>query len=108
MSLDKHPDRYHLQNEFPEFFGFVREGKVSVCYSPIFREFSVPLKDGHATQQLHYCPWSGRKFPTSLRDQYFKVLETEHAFSEPTMDDIWEKRVPTEMQTEEWWIKRGL
>ncbi len=104
----QHPEKYHLEDEFPKFFSFLREGRVKVSYSPIFREFSIPLEDSIASQQMLYCPWSGKKFPESLRDAYFDILEEEYKFTEPTMDHIWDKRVPVDMLSETWWVKRGL
>jgi len=106
--LAAHPAKYNLEDKFPEFFQFLREGKVNVSFSPIFREFSITLAGSVAAQKVDYCPWSGRKFPISLKQQYFDTLENEYNFNAPTMDDIWEKRVPLEMLSEAWWVNRGL
>ncbi|WP_375202678.1 DUF6980 family protein [Hyphococcus sp.] len=106
--MGNHPKKYYLEDEFPQFFSLLREGKVNISYSQHFREFSITLADGVATQKMEYCPWSGRKFPDSLRQQYFDTLKNEHSFDEPTMDDVFEKCVPLEMLSEAWWVKRGL
>jgi Domain of unknown function (DUF6980) len=104
--LDIHPEKYHDEDRFPEFYQFLREGKVRIHYSPAMRRYSIDVGNVLATQQIEYCPWSGSKFPICLNDKFWEVLETEYEFTTPTMDDIWEKRVPKEMQSEEWWIKR--
>lgn len=106
--MGDHPKKFHLEGEFPQFFGFIREGKLCVHYSPLFREFAIHLRDGVATQRMEYCPWSGQKFPSNLRQQYFDTLQNEYNFDESTMDDVFEKRVPLEMLSEAWWVKRGL
>ena len=106
--MPKHETKYHLEEEFREFFEFLREDKVSVGYSPIFREFTILLKYTSAVQALIFCPWTGKKFPPSLRDEYFDTLENEFGFDDPGLDDVIEGNVPAEMLSETWWIKRKL
>ncbi len=91
-----------LKTEFAQMFAFIDEGKVAIFYSPKFREFSIRLRNGHAMQNIQYCPWSGKKLPRSVSKEYFDILEKMNV--EPFEHD----KIPLEMKSEDWWIKRNL
>lgn len=86
---------------------FINDPRVGISYSKVMREYYIDLIDGPAKQCPSYCPFCGTKLPSSLRDEYFDILEKEF-----NVDDDWDeeqaKRIPEEFKTDEWWKKRGL
>ncbi len=77
-------------------------GEVAVSYIPKFREYGIWILDGGTSKQdIHHCPWCGKKLPSSLRDEWFDKLD-ELGFEEP--DD---PGVPDAMRSEAWW-RNGL
>jgi len=89
---------------------FLEDIRIPIQYSPVYREYSIPLLyKGKITalQRIFYCPWCNIKLPTSLRADWFNILEQEY-----NLDDPWdleqEKLVPEEFKTDEWWISRSL
>ncbi len=71
-------------------------------YEPTFREWGIPYFDGGSSQQtLRYCPFCGTKLPKSLRHEWFEILEQ--------LGLEWgDEATPDEMQSDRWWIARGL
>ncbi len=57
--------------------------------------------DGQSGIVLNHCPWSGKQFPSSLRDTYFDILEAMGL-------DPWEEEIPEEFESDAWWKARGL
>ena len=54
----------------------VTSDDVPVVYEPKYREFGVRVLDGGTSYiELLYCPWSGDKLPSSLRERWFEELE---------------------------------
>ena len=92
-----------LEQEFKEFFHLLDEGKLPINYSPRLREFSINLSRTSAVQLLNFCPWSGKKFPRSVRTEYCDILESRGI--DPPIDS---KLTPDDMRDESWWIERGL
>lgn len=90
------------ENDFPELFAFIREGKVAIGYMERFREFYISLPRTNACQLIHFCPWTGKPLPASVRDQYFEVLEN------PNLTPYAVRKLKREMAGEAWWIARGL
>jgi len=84
------------------------EGRAYIGYSSKYREYYIDRrKDPMGSYDLSYCPWCGKEFPSSLRDEWFELLEKEYG-----LDDPWsleqEKLVPQEFTTDEWWTKTRL
>lgn len=90
------------EDEFPELFRFVREGKIEIYYSPNRRSFSIGGMEDGVRQEIYYCPWSGKKLPPSVSEEFCCKLEASglSAF-EP---DTW----PEDWKNENWWKKEGL
>jgi hypothetical protein len=53
-----------------------------------------------------FCPNCGTKLPSSLRDEWFDILEQEYGLEDPCEED--KQKVPQEFLTDEWWKKRGF
>lgn len=121
------------------------EQEVAIHYDPVLREYAFdkqePLKRKirwHITQPVErdvliYCPWCGRKLPTSLRKKYLTLVKP---YGITSIDELKEKRkyadfenakrfdvgfftelalpkkimtkLPDEFKTDAWWRKRGL
>lgn len=75
---------------------------LPIQYTPYFREYGLDYQDGGSSQQLiHYCPWCGHQFPTSLRNVWFERLETLGL-------ELGDSRIPAEMFTSQWWEDEKL
>lgn len=90
-----------------EFFKqMLNDCKVRLEYRPVFREFGIKLVGSDSLQLIYYCPWCSTKMPERLYEEWRKVLISEYGVLDP--DDIGIEDAPAEMQTDEWWKKRGL
>lgn len=90
------------EGEFPELFGFIREGKLEIYYSPYRRSFAIGGKETGLRQEILFCPWTGRQLPSSLSEKFSALLESRDLSAlEP---ESW----PEEWRSEAWWIKAGL
>jgi hypothetical protein len=77
-----------------------------VEYSPKWREYTIRDFSSTSKSLMLFCPNCGTKLPTSLRDEWFDILEQEYELEDPLHDD--KNKVPKEFLTDEWWKKRGL
>lgn len=92
----------------------VEDKETPFEYDQKFREYSIVDKpeafraksELAIKYQIDYCPRCGTKFPESLRDAWFDIIEREFGISE--MPDKKIKLLPKEFLTEGWWKKRGL
>ena len=76
----------------------------TIYYSPRFREYGIPVRDGlggYASSyiQIQYCPWCGKRLPKSKRDEWFDTLYS-LGYDSPMEDDI-----PEEFMTSRWYEK---
>ena len=78
-----------------------------IQYSNIFRRYFIDI-DEKSYRQLEFCPWCGVKLPKVLNREFFDTLENEYHFDLDNLDFPDFKNAPKEMQTDEWWKKRGL
>lgn len=85
---------------------FLNDQRIPIKYCPCFREYYMPLIGSGAVQCIDYCPWCGSLLPTSLRDEYCEILETEYGIDPFPRDES--KDFPEEFKTDEWWKKRNL
>jgi hypothetical protein len=77
----------------------VEDPDVPLIYTAKFDEFGVRVLDGgSSTIALEYCPWSGDKLPSSLRDAWFKELD--RLGLDPLSSDL-----PAELADERWYRK---
>lgn len=78
----------------------VEDPDIPIVYTPKFREFGLRVLDGGSSSiLLSYCPWSGTKLPSSLRDAWFDELERRGI--NPHADNI-----PDEFLDERWYKER--
>ena len=71
-----------------------------LVYFPKFREYGIRVLDGGSSSIIiDYCPWCGRKLPSSLRDQWFRELSKLKL--EPG-----DRRIPKSLLSDEWWLKK--
>ena len=75
-------------------------GETAIEYTPKFREYGISVLDGGSSYIcVNYCPWCGHTLPTSLRDQWFELLDREGLecddpdLPEPFQSDLWWKSV---------------
>ncbi len=86
-----------IEAQFSEFFEAIEYTHECLHYIPKFREFSVKILDGGCSYlNLKYCPFSGKKFPESLRDVWFDKIQA--LGLEP--DD---PSIPFEYSSDIWW-----
>jgi hypothetical protein len=79
----------------------IESKELYLNFSPKFREYGIVYADGGTSRQtIHFCPWCGSKLPASLRLEWFEELD--RLGLEP--DD----KLPEELTSDEWWIKRAL
>jgi hypothetical protein len=93
---------------------YLHDPNIPIIYCPAYREYSIPLlykgrAKGKITvvQNIFYCPWCDTQLPTSVRDEWFNILEKEYGLTDP-YDQEQEKLIPQEFHSDEWWKKRGL
>lgn len=87
---------------------YIADVRIPVKYSPICREYELPLFDSdNVVQGIFYCPWCGKKLPQDLRDEWFDILRNEYNI-EPEYDVLKDKNIPEEFKSDAWWKKRGL
>ena len=79
-----------------------------VSYNKVFREFYIDCEGTEICLTLDYCPWCGNKFPNSLRNEYFEILDNEYSIDISISEIKTHKNIPEEFKTDEWWKKRGL
>jgi hypothetical protein len=84
--------------------GLSKEGAI-LYYDKQYREYGVDLLERGGTL-IDYCMFCGKKLPTSVRDEWFDILEHEYGLEEPLHED--KEKVPKEFWTDEWWKERGL
>jgi hypothetical protein len=90
--------------------------ETPIKYIPKFRNFVVMdcSKESHSSNEqrfgrpILYCPWCGAKFPPSLGDKYYEILEAEFPHDNCEQDNVPGICFPHEFASDEWWKKRGL
>ena len=106
--FDLDPRKSKLFNEFPELLWAACDPQQPVIYSPVFREFGMPVFDGGpAMTTLRFDPWTGRPLPESVRDAFFDAAEKIIGHEVGVLDEELD-RLPAEYQSEAWWIEKGL
>lgn len=80
----------------------IEEGEVPIIYCSKFREYGIKICNSDAYQAIDYCPWCGKKFPVSLRDEWFDTLEK----MLQNFDGFADRRIPDDFQSDKWWKER--
>ncbi|MEM7399890.1 MAG: hypothetical protein AAGF48_05595 [Pseudomonadota bacterium] len=106
--FDLDPRKSKLFEEFPDLLWAACDPQQPIIYSPVFREFGMPVFDGGpAMTTLKFDPWTGKALPASVRDPFFeeaeKILGHEVGVLDEELDTL-----PTAYQSEVWWIEKGL
>ena len=69
-----------------------------IHYNDIFDEYGLIChEDNESVVILKYCPWCGKKLPSSKREEWFERLE-ELGFDDPMFDAC----IPSKFKTSEW------
>ena len=75
-----------------------------VLYIEKFREYGISFSDA-SMLTIRFCFYCGKELPTSLRSEWFNVLDELIGDDFDGFDD---PRVPLEFKTSKWWSDRGL
>ena len=82
--------------------------RIPLDYSDSFREHYIEMEGGISSQNIRVCPWCGSILPTSLRSAWFAVIDQLGLGEEVDILNTDDPRIPSEMQSDEWWLRRGL
>ena len=94
------------ENDNPIFYkSFLREYNLKLL--PVFAEGKLVSDNSDVVDTLKYCPWCGKEFLKSLRDEWADEVEEKFKV-ESILDKEELKKVPEVYMTEEWWRKKGL
>ena len=86
---------YQVQSEF-----------CPIKYNSQWREYSVKDFKSTSLSLVLFCPNCGTKLPSSLRNEWFDILEQEYGLEDPCEED--KQKLPQEFLTDEWWKSRGF
>jgi hypothetical protein len=79
----------------------IEDGESGLIYIPNVREFGIRVLDGGSSfLVIQYCPWCGKRLPSSLHDEWFRRLES------LGIDDS--RAAPEDMKSDMWWQRQGL
>ena len=74
-----------------------------IYYNEVFDEYGMIIHDGGTSYILiHYCPWCGKKFRESKREQWFEQLE-QLGYENP-----FEEEIPSIFESRKWWKNLGI
>ena len=86
-----------------KFFVNYQDFDCIIKYNKKFDEYAIAVNDGGTSVILiQYCPWCGKKLPTSKREKWFEELE------KIGIDNPFEDQIPIEFKSDIWWKKRNL
>lgn len=87
------------RKNFPKLFQSIDNG-AAFRYIPKFREFGVVIDDGGTSViNLDFCPFTGSKLPSSLRNEWFDIAEGQGWLLDgPDSPDV-----PEEFKSDVWW-----
>ena len=105
LGLD--PRRSVLFADYPELLIQACNPQVPVLYDPSIRRFALKETWGPAMQTISHCPWSGRKLPEDLTDQWFDLIEELMGTDDWSTDEA-RARLSADYFNETGWIERGL
>ncbi len=99
-----------------KLYELLEDNETPFEYSPRLREYYIVdkpeayLKKNEVCMAytIFYCPECGVKFPPSLADMWFDIIENQYGFKLSISNKSLLKKLPKEFQTDEWWKKRGL
>lgn len=96
----------HLRPKYIELFELVDDASTPVFFDCVFREFGIHrynISDGSQLDSydvIAYCPVTGKRLPSSLRDLFFNEIEG-LGIVYPADDHL-----PTKYKSADWWASR--
>jgi hypothetical protein len=94
----------------------VEDPKCALKYRAYTRDFILTVPEYlrvkkknvvYSNYKLSHCPRCGTKFPESLADEWYDIIEKELGIDGLIGQDQ-EHLIPEEYKTDEWWKKRRL
>lgn len=74
-----------------------------ILYSASHREYRIDISHrGKSSTLIQYCPWCGKKLPSSLTDKWYETLN-ELGFADPG-----EQEIPEKFNLDLWWKEKGI
>jgi hypothetical protein len=101
------PRKSVLFDDFPELLARACDPQCPVLYDPSEREFSLMETWGPAVLVIQFCPWSGKRLPKSLSEEWTEAVNAEMGTEDWSYDDL-RATLPGDYWTEAWWSTRGL
>jgi hypothetical protein len=83
---------------------------IGIRYLDFFREYGIlKLEDDNEHEiipikPIQYCPWCSIELPKNCHNLWYETLKKEYNINDPWNENF---QVPIELQSDEWWIKRG-
>ncbi|HML92185.1 hypothetical protein [Methyloceanibacter sp.] len=107
-AFDLDPRKSALFENYPDLLWAACDPQQPVIYSPVFREFGMPVFDGGpAMTTMRFDPWTGKELPSSVRDAFFEEAEKILGHEVGVLDDELDT-LPGAYQGETWWVEKGL
>ena len=87
---------------------FVEDPRDPIGYKPAFREYYIKLHNQPKIITFSFCPWCGKELPSSLRVEFFEVLDREYDIDISIGEYKDNESIPEEFKDDKWWRKRKL
>jgi hypothetical protein len=84
----------------------IEEERLGLFYTARIRRYTVLCRGQLGLFQLFYCFSCGKKLPDDLAVEFDFILKNDYQIQEP-YKAVFNKTVPPEFLTDEWWKKRG-
>lgn len=84
----------------------IEEERLGLFYTARIRRYTVLCRGQLGLFQLFYCFSCGSKLPDDLAVEFDFILKNDYQIQEP-YKAVFNKTVPREFLTDEWWKKRG-
>lgn len=85
----------------------ITDERIQIFYDKKFREYYIwGNKERTVWQILDFCPFCGNKFPNSLRNEWYDILEDEFKIEDPCNTES--NKIPHSFLSDTWWKKRDL
>lgn len=91
-----------IENEYSEIFYQIRNNHVLLLYVPQERSFYISTESNNVLQRIDFCPWTGKKLPRPLVDEYIELLEASG------LSRMEPEKIPISLLSEQWWIDKKL
>lgn len=98
--MTKHCCEYMNENVLDLYNSIDKSDENKVVYfCPSVREYGIPVRESNPSSYIviEFCPWCGKRLPTSKRDEWFDELEG------LGYDDPFIQEIPSKYKTDEWY-----